>query len=86
MIWVFHYYGAGVILGMHGVSLPHSIPPTGHACAKLEVVRPSSANAKQHTRKQQAVQTWVAVKELKLSYYIGETLLSTIYTNYGNLT
>ena len=23
--------------------------------------------------------------ELKLSYYIGETLLSTIYTRYGNL-
>ena len=28
---------------------------------------------------------WVAVKELKSSYYIGETLLFTIYTNYGNL-
>ena len=27
----------------------------------------------------------VAVKELKLSYYIGETLLFTIYTHYGNL-
>ena len=27
---------------------------------------------------------WVAVKELKLSYYIGETLLFTIYTHYGN--
>ena len=27
---------------------------------------------------------WVAVKELELSYYIGETLLSTIYTHYGN--
>ena len=27
---------------------------------------------------------WVAVKELKLSYYIGETLLLTIYTHYGN--
>ena len=25
---------------------------------------------------------WVAVKELKLSYYIGETLLSTIYIYY----
>ena len=24
------------------------------------------------------------VKELKLSYYIGETLLFTIYTHYGN--
>ena len=28
---------------------------------------------------------WVAVKELKLRYYIGETLLFTIYTHYGNL-
>ena len=28
---------------------------------------------------------WVAVKELKLSYCIGETLLFTIYTHYGNL-
>ena len=28
---------------------------------------------------------WVAVKELNLNYYIGETLLFTIYTNYGNL-
>ena len=28
---------------------------------------------------------WVAVKEFKLSYYIGETLLFTIYTHYGNL-
>ena len=28
---------------------------------------------------------WVAVKELELSYYIGETLLFTIYTHYGNL-
>ena len=25
-------------------------------------------------------------KEVKLSYYIGETLLFTIYTLYGNLT
>ena len=28
---------------------------------------------------------WVAVKELKLSYYTGETLLFTIYSHYGNL-
>ena len=28
---------------------------------------------------------WVAVKELNLSYYIGETLLFTIHTHYGNL-
>ena len=29
--------------------------------------------------------SWVAVKELNLSYYIGETLLFTIHTHYGNL-
>ena len=30
-------------------------------------------------------QDWVAVKELKLSYYIGETLFTIyIYTHYGN--
>ena len=28
---------------------------------------------------------WVAVKGLKLSYYIGETLLFTIYTHSDNL-
>ena len=28
---------------------------------------------------------WVAVKELKLSYYIEETLLFTIFSHYGNL-
>ena len=32
-----------------------------------------------------AKEAWVAVKELKLSYYIGETLLFTIHTHYGNL-
>ena len=29
--------------------------------------------------------SWAAVKELKFSYHIGETLLFTIYTHYGNL-
>ena len=29
--------------------------------------------------------SWVAVKELKLSYYIGETLLFTMYTHYGKI-
>ena len=29
--------------------------------------------------------SWAAVKELKLSYYIGKTLLFTMYTRYGNL-
>ena len=28
---------------------------------------------------------WVALKDLDLSYYIGETLLFTIYTHDGNL-
>ena len=28
---------------------------------------------------------WVAVKELKLNYSIGATLLFTIYSHYGNL-
>ena len=28
---------------------------------------------------------WVAVKELKLSYYIGGNLLFTVYTHSGNL-
>ena len=29
--------------------------------------------------------SWVAVKELKVSYNIGETLLFTVYTYYGSL-
>ena len=29
--------------------------------------------------------SWVAVKELKFSYYTEETLLFTMYTHYGNL-
>ena len=32
-----------------------------------------------------ATRNWVAVEELKLSYYIGESLLFTIFTHYGNL-
>ena len=28
----------------------------------------------------------LAVKELKLSYYVGENIPITIYTHYGNLT
>ena len=30
-------------------------------------------------------QNWVAVKELNISYYVGETILLTIYSPYGNL-
>ena len=29
--------------------------------------------------------TWAAVTELNLNCYIGETILTTIYTHYGNL-
>ena len=29
--------------------------------------------------------TWVAVKELELSYHIGENLLLSIYSQYGKL-
>ena len=29
--------------------------------------------------------SWVAIKELNSSYYIGETPLFTVYTHYGNL-
>ena len=36
-------------------------------------------------QKQLTATNWVAVKELNLSYYIGETLLFTICTHYGNL-
>ena len=36
-------------------------------------------------RRTSSESNWVDVKELNLSYYIGETLLFTIYTHYGNL-
>ena len=38
-----------------------------------------------HASGTQGPLVWVAVKELKLSYYIEETLLFTTYTHYGNL-
>ena len=38
-----------------------------------------------YTRMYSRQLVWVAVKEFELSYYIGETLLFTIYTRYGNL-
>ena len=31
------------------------------------------------------LRAWVAVKELNLSYYSGDTILIAIYTHYGNL-
>ena len=40
---------------------------------------------KTHGREALTLGLRVAVKELKLSYYIGETPLFTIYTHYGNL-
>ena len=42
-------------------------------------------NLKPSTRSSKSPYFWVAVKEFKLSYYIGETLLFTIYTHCGNL-
>ena len=33
-----------------------------------------------------SVNIWVAVKECKLSYYIEDILLVTIYTRHGSLT
>ena len=51
-------------------------------CQRVEglKVQAKSQGAKVHN-----YLTRVAVKELKLSYYIGETLLFTIHTHYGNL-
>ena len=43
-------------------------------------------NPPQELRADQSENNWVAVKELKLSYYTGETLLFIIYTHYGNLS
>ena len=37
-------------------------------------------------RRRVPLQNWVAVEELNLSYYIGETLLIAIYTHCNNLT
>ena len=54
------------------------IPCKNHILPFRLVYYPDTAN------KSSAV-VWVAVKELKLSYYLGETLLFTIYTHYGNL-
>ena len=34
---------------------------------------------------QPSLNNWVAVKEVILSYNVGETLLFTIYSHYGNL-
>ena len=39
-------------------------------------------NALHQAGKPEFYKNWVAVKELELSYYIGETLLFTIYTHY----
>ena len=42
------------------------------------------SNGKENGHEMETGEIW-GFKELKLSYYIGETLLFTIYTNYGNL-
>ena len=46
---------------------------------------PTPAETLSSCKRQNHSGNWVAVKELNLSYYIGETLLFTIYTHYGNL-
>ena len=46
---------------------------------------PVMASGQDPARLKKRSRNWAAVKELKLSYYIGETLLFTIYTHYGNL-
>ena len=48
--------------------LPHVGSPTVREDYLIQVLRETKTN-------------WVAVKELNLSYYIGETLLFTIYTH-----
>ena len=53
-----------------------------HVCHGLDLGIPSSSLG---ILKKIPGLVWVAVKELILSYYIGETLLFTIYTHYGNL-
>ena len=49
------------------------------------LIVPEALNSEFQTFKLNSTLYWVAVKELKLSYYIGETLLFAIYTLYGNL-
>ena len=51
------------------------------SCKKKRLLLPGGALLLWHLR----ACSWVAVKELNLSYYIGESLLFTIYTHYGNL-
>ena len=60
---------------------PWEAAPTGSA---LHNTDPAVHLTLGHSRFQPA-HYWVAVKELKLSDYIGETLLFTTYTHYGNL-
>ena len=70
---------------------PGSAPPPGrrdmeHAAqAHLPATDPGSFQTTPHPGYPAlGRRTWVAVKELQLSYDIGETLLFTIYTHYGN--
>ena len=51
----------------------------------LELNHPETLNPKNLPTLPTQARNWVAVKELKLSYYIGQTLLFTIYTHHGNL-
>ena len=48
-------------------------------------LRPNVSEQSHEMDNHKLLTNWVAVKELQLSYYIGETLLFTIYTHNGNL-
>ena len=51
----------------------------------IHIYRYIYTNIRIYTFRGPHILSWVAVKELELSYYIRETLLFTIYTHYGNL-
>ena len=54
-------------------------------CRTCEIDRGLGSKVQQDFCQPASCIGWAAVKELKLSYYIGESLLFTIYTHYGNL-
>ena len=60
-------------------------PEQGCERAALDASRPISRPINPDPLIPSPAHYLVAVKELKLRYYIGETLLFTIYTHYGNL-
>ena len=66
----------GVMISQSSPHTEQNVLPPPHIKFPLKYIRSVVRNASI---------LWVAVKELKLSYYIEETLLFTIYTHYGNL-